>query len=683
MATPPHELARLDALARSHILDTPAEPEFDDLVRLAAAATRCPVAMLCFVDEHRLWFKATYGIDTRELPRGGSACTLAIDSEQPYVVPDVTKDPRVAHHPLVVEPPHARAYAAVRLLDGEHALGTLAVLDTQPRQFTQEQLALLQALARTAIALLDRRRLRETRLLRSEAMLLSATRISGIGCWQWNMETGEITWSDETRTIFGMPDDFQPSLTCFEERLHPDDRAIVAERTRLTLEGKMTTFPDYRILRPTGETRIVQATAELERDHSGRPILLTGALLDITDRRRVEEESKQLAMQVMHGQKLESLGVLAAGVAHDFNNLLVGMLGNAELVAVDPALSGDSRELIGHVVEAASQAAGLTRQLLAYTGRGHIETAEVDLSALVTPIVEILRASIPKSVVLTAALPARLPAIRADADQLQQVAMNLIMNSAEAYGSASGEVRIRTFAALVEGPERHDLTAPTSLSPGPYVVLEVMDRGGGMTRATLDRVFEPFFTTKFTGRGLGLAAVLGIARSHGAVLTVDSEPGHGSRFRVHLPALDHLPLEQAAPTRPRSDAEALRGRTVLLVDDEPRVRALERRVLCDAGMNVLEASDGAEAISLLQRHEHLVDVVVLDLVMPGLDSATTLRRLRGLRSDLPALVQSGYPEEEATARMQEIVGKLAFLQKPFSPKALVARLSDLLRSVAK
>jgi two-component system, cell cycle sensor histidine kinase and response regulator CckA len=496
--------------------------------------------------------------------------------------------------------------------------------------------------------------------------------------------------------IFGLPRSYAPSLEGFMERLHPDDREMVGERTRITMEQGMTDFPEYRIVRPSGEVRVVEASAQLERDEQGRPWRLTGALFDVTERRRAEQERSELVLKMMHAQKLESLGVLSAGVAHDFNNLLVGILGNGELALGDPALTPATRTLLERVVEAALQAAGLTRQLLAYTGRSHVRMSELDLSSHVRRIGDLLRASVPRSIELELSLGRQLPAVRADPDQLQQVTMNLILNAAEAYGEGSGQVSVRTFVEQISERPRHDLSAPQPLSPGVYVVFQVEDHGNGMDASTLERVFDPFFSTKFTGRGLGLAAVLGIARSHHATVTVDTTPGVGTRFRVHFPALAnpaqgdtaeraHPGETQKAASGPseshsRADPSTrpLAGYTALVIDDEQRVRAVERSVLTELGMHVIEATHGEEALELLRAHKGEIAIALLDLVMPGLDAAATLRGLRSIKPGLPVLVQSGYPEQEAARRLQEIDGELQFIAKPFSPRELGEKVCKLL-----
>ena len=678
MTAPPLEQARLSAQLRGRSLGTAREREFDDLIRLAAAATDSPMAMLSFLDRDRLWLKAAYGLSQDWLPREHSFCEATIAAGQGFAVYDAASDPRFSRYVLVSGPTRVRAYAGTPLRDDEGTFGALAVLDTKPRRLSREQLDRLEIVAGQVRALLELRRLRDARLLKSEALLSSATRVSGIGCWQWDLARGEVSWSNEMFDIFGLPRDTRPTLEAFRDCVHPDDRELVAERTALAIEGAMTEFPDYRVLRPNGEVRVVHSTSELERDDDGRPTLLTGVIHDVTDQRRAEEERKRFTMQLMHTQKLESLGVLSAGVAHDFNNLLVGILGNAELASADTSLSPHTRSLLARVTESASQAARLTRQLLAYTGRGHIELRRLDLSAHTAATVERARVSLPPLVKLSANLPKQVLALTADDEQLTQVTLNLIINAAESYQGRAGDVRVSAYRASIESEQTHDVITPTALVRGRYVVLEVSDDGDGMSSATLERIFEPFFSTKFTGRGLGLAAVVGIAGSHRAVLTVDSRVGRGSRFRVYFPALEQATSAHAAPAPEAGSSHALSGRTVLIVDDEARVRLLERRVLEEVGARILEAENGDRALEIMQQNPGRVHLVLLDLVMPGLDSASTLHALRALQPDLPIVIQSGYPEYEVLRRMQEAFGKVDFLQKPFSPNTLLAKLTPLL-----
>jgi signal transduction histidine kinase len=530
------ELARHSALLKCRILDTEQDEAFDQFTRLAARLCACPMALISFVDRERVWLKSAIGLVRGELPRAHALCAAALDVPL-FTIEDASREQCFTPHPLVAHSAGVRFYAGARLRSPEgEPIGVLAVMDTAPRTLTEAEAQALHTLAENVSAQIELRVLRDPRLLRTEALLRAAQRIAGIGSWQWDMRTNELTWSAEMFTILNIPRTHVPTLEEFMERVHPEDRTAVQERTAETLHGMRSRYPDYRVQWPDKTVRIVAATAELERDQEGHPIRLTGALQDVTEQRRSEIERQQLAIQMSRAQKLESLGLLAAGVAHDFNNLLVGLLGNAELSLQDARMSARSRQFVEQAIEAGSQAAALTRQLLAYTGRGPVSMCKVDLDAHVRGLSSLLRASLPKTISLATDLAPQLPDIRADPDQLQQVTMNLILNAAESYGGHEGVVRIRTLLATpVEQSQPHAFIAPGPLAPGTYVVFEVSDAGCGIPEDTLERIFEPFFSTKFTGRGLGLAAVLGIVRGHAAHVGVDSRLGRGTTFSVYFP----------------------------------------------------------------------------------------------------------------------------------------------------
>lgn len=285
--------------------------ELEYWARAAASLLSCRYAMVCAADGENLVLQASWGLSQREYTRAGLPCDLVLKDGTTLAVPDLSADARFAEHGLVRTPPQLRFYASTSLSDAAgRSFGTLAVMDPTPRAVESEDLARLTMLGRAVTNVFELHRLRDSRLFKSEAMLNSAQRISGIGCWQWDIHGDEITWSDAMYTIFGLPRSYAPSLDGFMERLHPEDRELVAERTRVTMEQGMTDFPEYRIVRPSGEVRVVEASAQLERDEHGKPWRLTGALYDVTDRRRAEQERSELALKMMHAQKLESLGAV-------------------------------------------------------------------------------------------------------------------------------------------------------------------------------------------------------------------------------------------------------------------------------------------------------------------------------------------------------------------------------------
>jgi len=390
------------------------------------------------------------------------------------------------------------------------------------------------------------------------------------------------------------------------------------------------------------------------------------------ERQRSESQRRTQEAQMLHAQKLESLGVLAGGIAHDFNNLLAGIVGYADL-ALDRLESGSSaREPLGHVVDAAKRAAELTKQMLAYSGRGQFLVEPVDLSQLVREMADLAAVSVSKNAVLKYHLAENLPATEADATQIRQVVMNLITNASEAIGEQSGVIAIATGA--IEGAEA-DLTRihlPANVPQGTCVFLEVRDTGCGMDERTQSRAFDPFFSTKFTGRGLGLAAVLGIVRSHRGAIEIHSTPGRGTTFRVLFPFCG-CPVEKSGAAAVPGEPWNGEG-TILVVDDEETVRAVARLILEEAGFTVLIAPDGREAVRVFRDHAGRLALVLLDMTMPHLSGRDTFHEMQQINADVPVVLSSGYTEQDATARFGAD-GLAGFIQKPYR----AAELRDVVR----
>jgi PAS domain S-box-containing protein len=399
----------------------------------------------------------------------------------------------------------------------------------------------------------------------------------------------------------------------------------------------------------------------------GRPQGAVGVFFDITELKRAE-------VRLRDAQKLESLGLLAGGVAHDFNNLLVGVIGNASLAQEMLPPDHEAVELLEGVTKAGEQAAHLTRQMLAYSGKGKFLVEALNLSALIPEMTGLVRPSISKKVSLYLDLAEDLPPIEADRGQVQQVFMNLALNAAEAIGSHDGLISIRTRTQDVDDGYLRLHPEGAALRPGRCVCLEVRDTGCGMDEATKAKIFDPFFTTKFTGRGLGLAAVAGILRGHKGAILVDSAPGKGSCFTVLFPAVERAAGEAPLVTR----KAALHGAGVLLVvDDEQVVRELAKRALERHGYNVLLAESGQAAIDLCKRHPGDIALIILDLGMPNMGGEEVLPELRKIRPSVKVLVSSGYSEAEAMAlfKGQRVSD---FIQKPYTSKDLAEKVKGCL-----
>jgi signal transduction histidine kinase len=412
------------------------------------------------------------------------------------------------------------------------------------------------------------------------------------------------------------------------------------------------------------------------RDQDGRVTGTVGVSVDITARRRAEEERAKMQAALLHAQKLEGLGVLAGGIAHDFNNLLSGILGNASLALADPA-SEENVQRLQDIVLIARQASDLARQMLAYAGRTSIDVRPIDLSQQVRDVARLLRSSVSRKVDLVLDLEDSLPLVEVDASQVRQVAINLVMNAAEAIGEGTGSVHVTTSARDLDPAAVADLITPGSGRPlpaGRFVVLEVADTGSGMDGETKARIFEPFFTTKFAGRGLGLAMVLGIVRSHGGAIRVESAPARGTRFEIFFP----ISTKVAAVAATHREPAVWRGDgTVLIVDDEEYVRTVSARILEHFGFQTRSARDGREAAEIFRAHADSIRVVLLDLTMPGWDGEQTLRELRRHGARVRTVLSSGYDELEVRGRFGADP-LVAFLQKPYSASELIAKIREAL-----
>jgi PAS domain S-box-containing protein len=385
---------------------------------------------------------------------------------------------------------------------------------------------------------------------------------------------------------------------------------------------------------------------------------------DITERRRVERALRQT-------QKLESLGVLAGGIAHDFNNLLTAILGNLNLAQLFVAPESRAHPYLGAVEKIVLKAAELTRQMLAYSGKGSFVVRSHDLNQVVQEMTHLLEVSISKKVSLRLRLDPNIVPIDADVAQIQQVILNLVTNASDAVGDAEGAISISTRVMDLDDAYIAGTFASQKLSPGRYVAMEVSDTGSGIPAEIMDRIFDPFFTTKAAGRGLGLSAMLGILRGHGAGYKIYSERGRGTTFKLLFPA--SVKPQARAPETPEQELSPLHG-TVLLVDDEETLLETLPPALEHFGLHVLTARDGREAVDLYRRDPSAVDVVLMDVTMPRMDGREAFWEVRKLRADARVILSSGYHEESVESLRNE--GLADFIQKPY-------QLSELRRVLAR
>ncbi len=415
-------------------------------------------------------------------------------------------------------------------------------------------------------------------------------------------------------------------------------------------------------------------------ERASRPLVLDDAVVgrvfsffDVTAERVAERERHQLERQMLQAQKMESLGILAGGIAHDFNNLLVGILGNADLALASVPSDSSLHGLVSDILESSRRAAELTNQMLAYSGRSRFVLSPIDLAHLADETRQLLHAVISKKASIELDLQP-VPLVEGDSAQIRQVIMNLITNASDALKGEGGTIRVATRELEIGRDVLGRYQLGDTIEPGRYVCLEVSDTGAGMDVETAGRIFDPFFTTKFTGRGLGLSAVLGIARAHQGAIDVDSAPGRGTTIRFVLPpAPQALARPSALASAIEGDASVLGTGTVLIADDEPPVLRVLTRTLERAGYAVVPAAHGREALERWAERQGDFVAVILDMTMPEQGGRETLRALREAGAVVPIILSSGYSAEEASAQLGAEQPD-AFIQKPFSSSDLVSTL---------
>ena len=472
---------------------------------------------------------------------------------------------------------------------------------------------------------------------------------------------------NDTNTALARIFGYQP-----EELIGMDPLRLVTEESRADLERGLA-----------GDVAVSMEAIGLRKDGTSFPLeveprsyLARGGEMrfvgcrDITERKRLETERVELQRQLLHAQKLESLGVLAGGIAHDFNNLLMAVHGNLELARADLPVSSPGRASLERAFHATRRAADLTRAMLAYSGKGRFEVSRVDLNDLVRENADLFRSAAARNVTLNLFLTDLPATIEADTGQVQQVIMNLITNASEAVSNGPGEIRITTALREQDAVSLAGSRTIEKPLPGLYACLEVADSGGGMDEDTLQRLFDPFFTTKFTGRGLGMSAVLGIVGGHKGAIMVQSVPGTGTTVSVLFPSVDAGELKPALPSaRPHEAADLSLSGMVLVVDDEKSVRDVGIALVSYLGFIPIGAADGEEALHVFEEHGGELAFVLLDMTMPRMDGITALREMKRRRPDARVILCSGFGEQDAAERAAR-EGAAGFIQKPYGLEQL-------------
>jgi two-component system, cell cycle sensor histidine kinase and response regulator CckA len=476
------------------------------------------------------------------------------------------------------------------------------------------------------------------------------------------------------RTLFGYDEAALCALSV--DDLHPPEEMPEVDRhfQRMTA-GEETFAPELTCRRADGSVFCADISAAVIELNGERLVL--GTFQDNTERRKNEEQKLEMERRLLHAQKLESLGVLAGGIAHDFNNLLTAILGNLDLALREIPKSSPTRSKLDRAIQATNSAAELTRQMLAYSGKGRFVLELVDLNEVMRDNADLLRASIVRTATLDVDTAPDLPLIEADPGQIQQVIMNLVTNASEALGSEAGVIAIRT--GVEESDEARLARSRLEGKPGPgrFVFVEVSDTGAGMGAEAERRLFEPFFTTKFTGRGLGMSVVSGIVRGHGGAIFVDSRPAEGTMVRVLFPASETTRRERTGDDAASADFE-MRGLKILVVDDEEPIRNVCAAFAERLGLIAVTASDGLEGLAILRALGSEIACVILDLTMPRMDGVRAFQEMKRISPDVPIILSSGYDEQHATSLFGG-EGLAGFIEKPFRMRAFEEKLKKVLR----
>jgi len=505
----------------------------------------------------------------------------------------------------------------------------------------------------------------EAALRESEERLKSAERLAHVGHWHWNPKSGQVIWSVECSRIFGLPLGYAPSEEEFFQLIAPQDREAVAHRARHCLEEKGKSSVEFRIVRPDGELRTVMYVSEVLLDADGQPGPVFGAFQDITDVKRAQEET-------VARQKLESLGTLASGIAHDFNNLLGSTLAQAELALEEYQAGSSPAEELKRIRDGAIRGAEIVRQLMIYAGKESEAVGLVDVSQVAGGMVELLKVSISKHAALVIDFGEDLPAVRGSTGEIQQIVMNLVTNASEALEDRDGVIRVTTRRVNVDRAE----AVSKGIAEGDYVELEVADTGRGMSLETQARVFDPFFTTKSQGHGLGLGVVRGIVRGLGGAIHLESELGKGSTFQIFLRSTGIMtaasgPLQLAGEAIPPPVA------TILVVEDDDALRVALAQILRRRGFETLDVANGADAINLLRANSIKIDMMLLDITIPGPSSREVAARAAETRPGLKVVLTSAYDEKlvRTTVGATQACG---FVRTPFQIDELLHTLRSTL-----
>jgi PAS domain S-box-containing protein len=516
----------------------------------------------------------------------------------------------------------------------------------------------------------------EEALRQSEERFKLAMDASRDGIWDDDVNSDEVYYSPSFAAMLGFDSkEVPPHVDSWMRLIHSDQRGAVKRAYMVCIENRCQDFDrEFRMRTKDGQWRWILGRGKVvSRDGSGRALRMVGTFTDITERKRAEEERRALEEQLWQVKKAESLGRMARAIAHNFNNQLYAVMGNLEIALEDLPADAPQRQFLTEALQAAKSSAETSRLMLTYLGQSTDKGEPINLSDVCRRNMPSLQGVIAEGIALETDFMDTGPIVRASPGQMQQIITHLTTNAVEAIGDMGGKIMLATRTMPADDiPESH--LAPPDWKPAAdsYACLEVTDSGGGIANEDMDKIFDPFFSTKFTGRGLGLAVIIGVARQGGGAVSVESKTGYGSTFRVLFPLVD-----DAVPLVPQKDTTVQPipvGRSVLLVDDEDMVRNMVKQRLKHLGHSVHAAPGGTEALELFNRQRDEIGCVIIDLTMPGMDGWETIAALRRIDPDIPIILTSGYDEAAVMGGGQSERPQV-FLQKPYALADLKAALS--------
>ncbi len=601
-------------------------------------------------------------------------CALAISAAQQIIVSDINKDSRWEKCKALAQACNLQAHWVQPIQDSDgKVLGVMSMYFKDVANPNEHHLTLLQNAAQLASNAIVQKQSMQL-IISSEALLAEAQRLSHLGSWEFDLKSKSMICSHETYRIFGVDDNFTGNLyKLFLRAIHPNDRAKLKQQHINAVSSKSAYEITYRLM-VHGIKKHVNSRCEIVCNTHGEVTKFTGTVQDVSQLMEAQKEKENVRSKMEHVQRLESLGVLAGGIAHDFNNILTAILGNAGLAANKLPQDSFVHDYIDRIIHSSRKAADLCKQMLAYSGKGRFIIKPIIISSLVEEMSNLLQVTIAKNIVLRLNLPLHIPAVEADVTQMQQVIMNLVINASEAIGKHSGSISVSTGLVSVDKDYLSSTFLDEELKEGLYVYLEVSDTGCGMSEETKNKIFEPFFTTKFTGRGLGMAAILGIVRGHKGAIKTYSELNKGSTFKILLPASKATPEHLALAEDVMKDWQ-LNG-AVLIIDDEETIREVAVSMLADLNIKSMTAADGIEGVEVFTQHHKTIKVVILDMTMPRMGGEDTFTELCRIDPDVKVILSSGYNEQDATNRFAG-KGLAGFLQKPYTPMELTNKLAHI------